>query len=89
MDPNAKSLQARMENLENQLAAQSAASAHAALSEAQEESSAAQSAARKLRQDVADNQKQAQEFATHLNEYKVLRQTSTISKKCTARRLTA
>jgi hypothetical protein len=74
MDPNAKSLQARMENLENQLAAQRAASAHAALSEAQEESSAAQSAAGKLRQDVADNQKQAQEFATHLNEYKVLRQ---------------
>ncbi len=74
MDPTAKSLQARLENLENQLKTQRAASAQAALAEAQEELSAAQSAAGKLRQDVADNQKQAQEFATHLNEYKALRQ---------------
>jgi uncharacterized protein involved in exopolysaccharide biosynthesis len=74
MDQNAKSLQARLEIMETQLKAQRAASERAALAEAQEELSAAQSAAEKLRQDVADNQKQAQEFATHLNEYKVLRQ---------------
>src|SRR5260370_33918 len=74
LDPNTKSLQARLENLENQLNTQRAASARAALAEAQEELSAAQSAAEKLRQDVADNQKQAQEFATHLNEYRTLRQ---------------
>ena len=49
-------------------------SAQATLAEAQEELSAAESATEKLRQDVADNQKQAQEFATHLNEYKSLRE---------------
>ena len=74
LDPNTKSLQARLENLENQLNTQRAASARAALAEAQEELSAAQSAAEKLRQNVTDNQKQAQEFATHLNEYRTLRQ---------------
>ena len=46
----------------------------AALADAQQESAAAQAEVDRLRQDVADNQKQAQEFATHLNDYKALRE---------------
>ena len=49
-------------------------SERAALSEAQEDLAAAQAAVEQLRKDMADNQKQAQEFATHLNEYKALRE---------------
>ena len=74
MDAEAKSMQARLENLEDQVRTQREASARAALAEAQEELSAARAAVDKLQQDVADNQKRAQEFATHLNEYKTLRE---------------
>jgi uncharacterized protein involved in exopolysaccharide biosynthesis len=73
-DPGAKSLQARLDALESQLKAQRATSARAALAEAQEEVAAAQATTEKLRQDVAENQKHAQEFASHLNEYKALQQ---------------
>ena len=74
LDPDAKSLRARLENLDGQLASQRAASGRAALADAQQELSAAQAEVDRLRQDVADNQKQAQEFATHLNDYKALRE---------------
>jgi succinoglycan biosynthesis transport protein ExoP len=74
LDLNTKSLQARLESLENQIRTQREASSRGNLVEAQEELAAAQRAVEKLRQDVVDNQKQAQEFATHLNEYKALRQ---------------
>ena len=75
-DPSAKSLQARLDALESQLKIQRAASARAALAEAEEEEEvgAAQTATEQLRRDVAENQKQAQEFAGHLNEYKALQQ---------------
>ena len=73
-DPGAKSLQARLDALESQLKTQRAASARAALADAQEEVAAARTATEQLRQDVAENQKQAQEFATHLNQYKALQQ---------------
>ena len=73
LDADAKSLRARLENLEEQLKLQRGVSERSALAEAQEELSAAQAEVDRLRQDVADNQKQAQEFATHLNEYKALR----------------
>jgi polysaccharide biosynthesis transport protein len=73
-DPGAKSLQARLEALESQVKTQRATSARAALAEAQEEVAAAQTATERLRQDVAENQKHAQEFATHLNQYKALQQ---------------
>jgi hypothetical protein len=56
------------------LQAQIAASQRTALAEAHEEFAAAQAAADRLRQDVAANQKQAQEFATHLNDYKAMRE---------------
>jgi len=46
----------------------------AALAEAEAEASAAQNAVNQLRDDVAANQQQAKEFATHLNEYKALRE---------------
>ena len=74
LDADAKSLRARLDNLVEQLKTQHAASEQAALAEAREELSAAQAAVDQLRKDVADNQKQAQEFATHLNEYKALRE---------------
>jgi polysaccharide biosynthesis transport protein len=74
LDPDAKSLRARLENLEGQLASQRAASGRTALADAQQELSAAQAEVDRLRQDVADNQRQAQEFATHLNDYKALRE---------------
>ena len=74
IDPDATSIKARLENLEEQLTTQRAASVRAALTDAEEELSATQAAVEQLRRDVADNQKEAQEFATHLNEYKSLRE---------------
>jgi polysaccharide biosynthesis transport protein len=74
LDADAKSLRARLENLDEQLKSQRAASVKAALAEAQEDLSAAQAAVDQLRKDMSDNQRQAQEFATHLSEYKALRE---------------
>src|SRR5260370_15709401 len=74
LDADARSLRARLDNLGEQLKSQRAASAQAALAEAHEDLSAAQAAVDQLRKDVSDNQKQAQEFATHLSEYKALRE---------------
>lgn len=73
-DADAKSLKARLDNLVDQLKQQHAASEQAALGEAHEELAAAQTSVEQLRKDLADNQKQAQEFATHLTEYKTLRE---------------
>src|SRR5438309_2277615 len=67
-------IQARLEALESQVKTQHATSARAALAEAQEEVAAAQTTTERLRQDAAENQKHAQEFATHLNQYKALQQ---------------
>ncbi len=74
VDPDATSLRARLENLEQQVTSQRAASVQAALAEAEEDVSAAQTTVAQLRRDVAANQQQAKEFATHLNEYKALRE---------------
>jgi len=74
IDPDATSLRARLDNLQQQLTAQRAASVQVALAEAEAEASAAQNAVNQLRDDVAANQQQAKEFATHLNEYKALRE---------------
>ena len=74
IDPDATSLRARLDNLQQQLTAQRAVSVQAALAEAEAEASAAQNAVNQLRDDVATNQQQAKEFATHLNEYKTLRE---------------
>jgi succinoglycan biosynthesis transport protein ExoP len=74
LDADAKALQARLANLEEQLQAQIGASQRTAVAEAQEELASAQTAAERLRRDVAANQKQAQEFATHLNNYKAMRE---------------
>jgi len=73
-DADSKALQARLANLEQQLQAQIAASQRTAAAEAQEEFASAQAAADRLRRDVVDNQKLAQEFATHLNDYKAMRE---------------
>ena len=62
IDPDATSIKARLENLEEQLTTQRAASVRAALTDAEEELSATQAAVEQLRRDVADNQKEAQEL---------------------------
>lgn len=74
MDADAKSLRGRLDNLEDQLKAQHGAGERAALAQAQEDASSAQAEVDRLRKNVADNQKEAQEFATHLNEYKTMRE---------------
>ena len=74
MDADAQSLRARLDNLEEQLQSQHGASERSALAEAQEELSSAQAEVGRLRESVAENQKQAEEFSTHLNEYKTMRE---------------
>jgi polysaccharide biosynthesis transport protein len=69
---DARLLQAQLTNLESQIATRRAADARSVLAEGQDNVLAAQSTVEKLAQDVASHQKQAQEFATHLNEYKAL-----------------
>ena len=70
IDPDAKSLQSRLDDLESQLSARRVAGQRAALSQAEEELATSQTAVSQLQQDLSDHQKQAQEFATHLAEYK-------------------
>jgi polysaccharide biosynthesis transport protein len=72
LDPDAKALRARIDNLDAQLKTHSNAGGHAAVIEAQQDLTAAQAAVAELRQDLADNQKKAQEFAEHLNRYKAM-----------------
>jgi polysaccharide biosynthesis transport protein len=72
IDPSATALRARLEDLEQQLKTQHATSVQTALAEAEEKVSAAQAAADRLLRDVAANQQKAQEFTTHLDEYKAL-----------------
>jgi polysaccharide biosynthesis transport protein len=74
LDADAKALQARLADLEDQLKAQLAASQQNAVLDAQQELTAAQAAEDRLRQDVAANQQQAREFATHLNDYQAMRE---------------
>ncbi len=74
LDGDAKSLKARLSDLEAQLQLRHGESERAALSEAQQDLSSAQTEVERLRQDVADNQKQAEQFSTHLNEYKAMRE---------------
>ena len=59
---------------EDQLKSQVGASERTAFAEAQQELASAQAAVDRLRKDVADNQKQAQQFATHLNDYRAMRE---------------
>ena len=72
LDPDAKSLQQQLDEVEQQLKSQAGAGDRTAVAEAQQEFVATQAAVDQLRNDVADNQKKAQEFATHLNEYKAM-----------------
>ena len=74
LDADATALRARLANLEEQLKSQVTSSERTAFAEAQEELASAQAAVDRLRKNVADNQKQAQKFATHLNEYKTMRE---------------
>jgi uncharacterized protein involved in exopolysaccharide biosynthesis len=74
LDADARGLRGRLDDLEEQLKSQVGAGERTAFAEAREEVAAAQAAVDQLRKNVADNQKQAQEFATHLNDYKAARE---------------
>jgi succinoglycan biosynthesis transport protein ExoP len=74
LDPAAKALRARIDNLEQQLRTQAAFGERAELADAHQEMAAARAAVEQLRGNVAENQKRAQEFATHLNDYKSMRE---------------
>jgi uncharacterized protein involved in exopolysaccharide biosynthesis len=74
LDADARALRARLDNLEEQLKSQVGAGERTAFAEAREEVASARAAVDQLRQNVADNQRQAQEFATHLNDYKAVRE---------------
>ena len=74
LDDDAKSLKAQLDDLEAQLQSRHGQSERDALTEAQQDLSSAQTEVARLRQDVADNQKQAEQFSTHLNEYKAMRE---------------
>ena len=74
LDGDAKSLKARLDDLDSQLQLRHGQSERAALAEAQQDLSSAQTEVDRLRQDVADNRKEAEQFSTHLNEYKAMRE---------------
>ncbi len=74
LDGDAKSLKARLDDLDAQLQSRHGQSERAALVEAQQDLSSAQTEVERLRQDVADNRKEAEQFSTHLNEYKAMRE---------------
>ncbi len=74
MDPDAISLHARLDDLTQQLTQRRAASREASLGAAQEQLSSAKSALAQLKRDLDQDQHDAQEFATHLNEYKALQE---------------
>ena len=74
LDSNVTALQERITGLERQIVAQRAASQRAAIASAEEEFEAAQAQVSRLRAELADNQKKAQQFATRLAQYKSMQE---------------
>jgi uncharacterized protein involved in exopolysaccharide biosynthesis len=74
LDADTKSLQERIDDLDQQLAAQRVVSQRAAVAAAQQEFATAQAAVSRLGRDMNENQKKAQEFATRLAEYKIMQE---------------
>ena len=70
LDSDAIALSERIAGLERQIATQRAASQQSALATAEEELETAQSQVDRLRSELADNQKKAQEFAARLAVFK-------------------
>ena len=72
MDPNAKALRARLNELENQLASTRVASQQAALSAAEEEAASARATADRLRAQIDHQRREAQVFSGNFQEAKAL-----------------
>ena len=74
MDPQVKSLRARLADLEREVVAQRQSGQQNALQEAREELSGARAAATRLRQQLSANQNSVQAFTSRFNEYRALQQ---------------
>jgi polysaccharide biosynthesis transport protein len=74
LDPNAKALDARLADLDKQIAERRVTSRQAAVATAQENDVAAKAAVDQLTREMAEAQHDAQDFATHLGEYKSMQQ---------------
>ncbi len=74
LDSNATALRERIAGLERQIVAQRAASQKTAIASAEEEFETAQAQVNRLRVELADNQKKAQQFATRLAQYKSMQE---------------
>ena len=72
MDPNAKALRARLNELENQLASTRVASQQAALCAAEEEAASARATADRLRAQIDHQRREAQVFSGNFQEAKAL-----------------
>lgn len=73
IDPNARTLRARLAAQEEQIKAQRAASQQAALAEAEEELASAREAQRRLRAQIAAGRQGAGQFAARFDQFKALR----------------
>jgi integrase len=74
MDPRARSLRARIAELEQQIKTQREASQQAALREAEEEVAAARDAARRIREQMAADRQEVGQFTARFNEYRSLQE---------------
>ena len=72
LDTETRSLPTQIAELVQQLKDKRAASAQAAIADAEDEVSGAQIAVNQLRKDLNDNQQGAKDFASHLSEFKVM-----------------
>jgi polysaccharide biosynthesis transport protein len=72
MDPNARTLRARLGELERQIAAQRTASEQAAFAEAEQELTGARESARRLQGEIAASRRDVGQFAARFEQYKSL-----------------
>jgi uncharacterized protein involved in exopolysaccharide biosynthesis len=73
LDPNARALRARLDEMQRQIGAQRAASRQSAIAEAEEELAGAREAERRLRSQIAAGRRGAGLFAARFDQYKALR----------------
>jgi uncharacterized protein involved in exopolysaccharide biosynthesis len=74
LDSDVQTTRARLADLDQQIAARRVTSGQAAIGKAQEAYTSAKTEVDQLGREIADNQHDAQDFATHLSAYKALQQ---------------
>jgi uncharacterized protein involved in exopolysaccharide biosynthesis len=74
LDPKAKAMDAGIADLDKQIAERRVSSRQAAVATAQQNDVGAKSAVDQLTRQIAETQHDAQDFATHLGEYKTMQQ---------------